>query len=153
MSAHKFFICTIVLLAVVKSSLSNDEDQHSEVSNTDKNSIKLPGDLSLPSNMIQLVVAAGALVLGVVGVAIILSLVLPLFGVRICNFLGTCESFTTTAYAGPTYDTYNTAGTYNQPLYGNTAFQKRSLEYVGPILKALSTAYDKYALPIIKKKD
>jgi hypothetical protein len=29
----------------------------------------------------------------------------------------------------------------------------RSLEYVGPILKALSAAYDKYAVPIIKKKD
>lgn len=28
--------------------------------------------------------------------------------------------------------------------YGNNAFRKRSLEYVGPILKMLSAAYDKY---------
>ena len=75
--------------------------------------------------MLQLVVAAGALVLGVVGVAIILSLVLPLFGVKLCHLLGTCESFAATAYTGHNYDTYNAGGTYNQPLYANTAFQKR----------------------------
>jgi hypothetical protein len=33
------------------------------------------------------------------------------------------------------------------------SFHFRSLEYVGPILKALSTAYDKYAVPLIKKKE
>lgn len=33
------------------------------------------------------------------------------------------------------------------------SFYFRSLEYVGPILKALSAAYDKYAVPIIKKKE
>ncbi|PSN32991.1 hypothetical protein C0J52_21123 [Blattella germanica] len=150
---HHIFL-TVLLGVTLWASSFAEEDVHSESTNSDKNVIKLPGDVSLPANMLQLVTAAGALVLGFVGVAVILSLVMPLFGIRLCHLLGTCDNFAsaTTAYSGHNYD-YSTAGTYSQPLYSNTAFQKRSLEYVGPILKALSAAYDKYAVPIIKKKE
>lgn len=88
-------------------------------------------DMSLPANMLQLVTAAGALVLGFIGVAVVLSLILPLFGVRFCNLVGTCDHFTTTAYSGTgmghNYDAYSTAGTYNQPSlsYATNNFQKR----------------------------
>jgi hypothetical protein len=87
--------------------------------------------MSLPANMLQLVTAAGALVLGVIGVAVVLSLVLPLFGVRLCHLMGTCDHFGTTGYSGSVvghnYDAYGTAGTYNQPSlsYASNSFQKR----------------------------
>ena len=90
------------------------------------------GDMSLPSNMLQLVTAAGALVLGVVGVAVVASLILPLFGVRLCHLVGTCDHLSTTAYSGTgvghNYDAYTTAGTFNQPsslTYGSGSFQRR----------------------------
>lgn len=87
--------------------------------------------MSLPANMLQLVTAAGALVLGFIGVAIVLSLILPFFGVRFCNLVGTCDHLGTTAYSGTgmghNYDAYSTAGTYNQPSlsYATNNFQKR----------------------------
>ena len=90
------------------------------------------GDMSLPANMLQLVTAAGALVLGVVGVAVVASLILPLFGVRLCHLVGTCDHLSTTAYSGTgvghNYDAYTTAGTFNQPYsltYGSGSFQRR----------------------------
>ena len=88
--------------------------------------------MSLPANMLQLVTAAGALVLGFVGVAIVASLILPLFGVRLCHLVGTCDNLSTTAYSGTgvghNYDAYTTAGTFNQPsslTYGTGSFQRR----------------------------
>jgi len=83
--------------------------------------------MSLPANMLQLVTAAGALVLGFIGVAVVLSLVLPLFGIRFCHLVGTCDHLSTTAYSGHNYDAYSTAGSYNQPSlsYASNNFQKR----------------------------
>jgi hypothetical protein len=81
--------------------------------------------------MLQLVTAAGALVLGFIGVAVVLSLILPLFGIRLCNLTGTCDHLGTTPYSGTgvghNYDAYSTAGTYNQPAlsYATNNFQKR----------------------------
>lgn len=95
------------------------------------NGLYVLDDMSLPANMLQLVTAAGALVLGFIGVAVVLSLILPLFGVRFCHLVGTCDHFGTTAYSGSgvghNYDAYGTAGTYNQPSlsYANNNFQKR----------------------------
>ncbi|PNF29195.1 hypothetical protein B7P43_G10786 [Cryptotermes secundus] len=158
---HDFYLM-LFLMAVLYTSACAEEGTEDETVSVDRNSlssIRLPNDMSLPANMLQLVTAAGALVLGFIGVAVVLSLILPLFGVRFCNLVGTCEHFTTTAYSGTgmghNYDAYSTAGTYNQPSlsYATNNFQKRSLEYVGPILKALSAAYDKYAVPLIKKKE
>jgi hypothetical protein len=90
------------------------------------------GDMSLPANMLQLVTAAGALVLGFVGVAVVASLILPLFGVRLCHFVGNCDNLSTTAYsgtgAGNNYDAYTTAGTFNHPSslnYANSNYQSR----------------------------
>ncbi|XP_069686127.1 uncharacterized protein [Periplaneta americana] len=158
--SRNFYIVLFLAAALFTDAIAEEEttEEHTNVDRNSLSSIRLPNDMSLPANMLQLITAAGALVLGFVGVAVVLSLVLPVFGVRLCHILGTCDTYSTTAYSsgiGPSYDAYGTTGTYNQPTlsYASNAFQKRSLEYVGPILKALSAAYDKYAVPIVKKKE
>lgn len=47
-------------------------------------------ELSLPSNLVTLLASAGAVVLGLASVAAIVSLLLPLFGLRACNLFNTC---------------------------------------------------------------
>lgn len=133
--------------------------------------------------MVQTLAVAGAVVVGLVGAAAVLALVLPMFGIRLCYLLGTCDSYAAHAYLAPAaYDAY----AYSQPVYASAAYaksydgatnelpysyegypqhtpqvaaypttnsvaanayQKRSLEYVGPILKMLSNAYEKYNIP------
>ncbi|KAK3912623.1 Chromo domain-containing protein 1 [Frankliniella fusca] len=145
--------------------------------------LQLPSSLNLSHNMVQTLAVAGAVVVGLVGAAAVLALVLPMFGIRLCYLLGTCDSYAAHAYLAPAaYDAY----AYSQPVYASAAYaksydgatnelpysyesypqhtaqvaaypttnsvaanayQKRSLEYVGPILKMLSNAYEKYNIP------
>lgn len=71
--------------------------------------------------MMQTLAVAGAVVVGLVGTAVILALVLPMFGFRMCYLFGTCDTYAH-AYLAPTaYDAY----AYSQPVYTNTAYAKR----------------------------
>ncbi|XP_014249802.1 uncharacterized protein LOC106666835 [Cimex lectularius] len=111
------------------------------------------GDITLPNGLVTLLANGGAVAAGILAVAAIAMLLMPAFGLRMCSIFGNCDNPTYQAYsAAPNsvyadYPGYAQSGTYNNPVY-----QKRSLEYIGPILKALGNAYEKYSKPAIIKK-
>ncbi|KAK7867888.1 hypothetical protein R5R35_002813 [Gryllus longicercus] len=174
---RSLLLCSLVALAAAAAAASEDNSLDEPHTNTvDRTSstvsaIQLPGDFSLSNNFVSGLVTAGAVVLGVLGVAAVLAILLPLFGVKLCYLTGTCDPLgpqgvfvasqpLPAAPAGSphAYDAYNAAA-YNNAAsagYPSTSYQRslnsRSLEYVGPILKALSTAYDKYAAPRLLRK-
>ncbi|GLH02256.1 Uncharacterized protein GBIM_08274 [Gryllus bimaculatus] len=175
---RSLLLCSLVALAAAAASEDNslDEPHTNTVDRTSStvSAIQLPGagtlragDFSLSNNFVSGLVTAGAVVLGVLGVAAVLAILLPLFGVKLCYLTGTCDPLgpqgvfvasqpLPAAPAGSphAYDAYNAAA-YNNAAsagYPSTSYQRRSLEYVGPILKALSTAYDKYAAPRLLRK-
>ncbi|XP_049794861.1 uncharacterized protein LOC126209727 [Schistocerca nitens] len=159
MAFHIFYV--ILLLCVSASSYADDtaEDDSEPLDRHSLPVMNLPEDL--PANVMYFLASAGAIILAVLVIAAILSLILPLFGIKLCYLLGTCEHVTYFSQplgaVGTQYDAYANGGTFNNPVpstaYSSSAYQKRSLEYVGPILKALSAAYEKYAVPLVKKKE
>ncbi|KAG8256612.1 hypothetical protein J6590_091856 [Homalodisca vitripennis] len=96
-------------------------------------------------------VAMGAVVV----LAILGALAMPLFGFQYCQLLGTCNNSLYTGYNNMYQnDVY---GQYPSSSYqsGNT-YQKRSVDYMGPMLHMLKAAYDKYGqngAPSLSKKD
>ncbi|KAI5713255.1 hypothetical protein M8J75_014915 [Diaphorina citri] len=117
-----------------------------------------PSELSfLPTGILGHLVTGGAVAIGVVIIVLIASLFYPFSSVKgLCDLTGSCppnsnyrvdtyptpgvlSANTNTQYA----DSYNSP--YSQPGAYSPTYQKRSLEYVGPILKMLNAAYDKYA--------
>ncbi|XP_063220528.1 uncharacterized protein LOC134529901 [Bacillus rossius redtenbacheri] len=111
-------------------------------------SFEFPGDLALSSSALHLMAAAGAALLGVVALLGVATLLLPVFGLRACQLVGSCDQQPAYSPAQP-YEAYS-AATFNQPAYPE--YQQRSLDYVGPILEALSSAYDKYDKMSVKEK-
>lgn len=80
----------------------------------------------------HMVATAGAVILGVIAVALVLALVLPLFGVKLCYLLGTCDHITFISPAGGVaqgYDAYSNTATFNNPnpAYASTSYQRRSV--------------------------
>ncbi|XP_047005001.1 uncharacterized protein LOC124623558 isoform X1 [Schistocerca americana] len=166
MAFHVFYV--ILLLCISASSYADDtaEDDSEPLDRHSLPVMNLPVGLrtvteDLPANVMYFLASAGAIILAVLVIGAILSLILPLFGIKLCYLLGTCEHVTYFSQplgaVGTQYDAYANGATFNNPVpstaYSSSAYQKRSLEYVGPILKALSAAYEKYAVPLVKKKE
>ena len=132
------------------------------------------GELTISDGLLRALGTAGVLITGIAGIAAILSFLLPMFGFRSCMLFGTCDSsYDTTAYSNVNSNSiYDTQGwvkdieniflcdkkgvvvvvkkmnipyfRYGNYQYNGNPYKKRSLEYVGPILKMLTAAYDKY---------
>ncbi|XP_026807427.1 uncharacterized protein LOC113550031 isoform X1 [Rhopalosiphum maidis] len=87
----------------------------------------------IPSSYGAALAAGGAVVIGVVVLLAISAIVSPLFGYRLCQIFSTCDvPAAGTGYSADAYQSY--PPTYN----------KRSIEYVKPILQVLNSAYEKY---------
>ncbi|RZF39865.1 hypothetical protein LSTR_LSTR014164 [Laodelphax striatellus] len=87
----------------------------------------------------------GFIAAGVLALSAIAAMVMPMFGLRFCSLIGTCDGiYPAASYASGYANDAAYAGGYGQAMYSPSSYQKRSIEYIGPILKALSSAYDKY---------
>ncbi|KAL5235943.1 hypothetical protein ACI65C_003353 [Semiaphis heraclei] len=103
--------------AVTKATISNDNENWSLI----------------PNSYGAALAAGGAVVVGVVVLLAISAIVSPLFGYKLCQIFSTCDvPPTVTGYSADAYQSY--PPTYN----------KRSIEYVKPILQVLNSAYEKY---------
>ncbi|EEB18231.1 hypothetical protein Phum_PHUM506450 [Pediculus humanus corporis] len=126
---------------------SSDDEQTQQQSGNSQTSLtsSLPGELTISDGLLRALGTAGVLITGIAGIAAILSFLLPMFGFRSCMLFGTCDSsYDTTAYSNVNSNSiYDTQG-YGNYQYNGNPYKKRSLEYVGPILKMLTAAYDKY---------
>ncbi|XP_050435623.1 uncharacterized protein LOC126842625 [Adelges cooleyi] len=91
----------------------------------------------VPSGYGSALATGGAVVIGVVVLLAIAAVVSPLFGYRLCQIFSTCDAATGQSFSGDGYSGYASAPSYS-------TYQKRSIEYVGPILQALNSAYEKY---------
>jgi len=87
----------------------------------------------IPSSYGAALAAGGAVVIGVVVLLAISAIVSPLFGYKLCQIFSTCDvPPAATGYNADAYQSF--PPTYN----------KRSIEYVKPILQVLNSAYEKY---------
>ncbi|XP_027841327.1 uncharacterized protein LOC114122766 isoform X2 [Aphis gossypii] len=88
----------------------------------------------IPNSYGAALAAGGAVVIGVVVLLAISAIVSPLFGYRLCQIFSTCDlpPAAATGYSTDAYQSF--PPTYN----------KRSIEYVKPILQVLNSAYEKY---------
>ncbi|KAL1464883.1 hypothetical protein WDU94_004491 [Cyamophila willieti] len=116
-----------------------------------------PGELSfLPNGFVGHLITGGAVAVGVIVIVLLASLFYPFSSVKgLCDVFQSCppnSNYRVDTYPTPGVlsantntqyqDTYNSP--YSQPGAYSPTYQKRSLEYVGPILKMLNAAYDKY---------
>ncbi|KAB0801303.1 hypothetical protein PPYR_05657 [Photinus pyralis] len=93
-------------------------------------------------NTYNVIATTTAVVVVAAGVTALMALILPLIAYKICYFIGDCEdSFFTHV------DKFIAS-----EVSSRKNLEKRSLEYVGPILQALSSAYEKYESLQTKKK-
>ncbi|KAK9506924.1 hypothetical protein O3M35_008772 [Rhynocoris fuscipes] len=167
-----FFLLAIISIGtcLAKTIDDNHQEEVEDAENVDRNTLSQTtqsnevmfansgmnaGDLNIPGSLVQLLANGGAVAAGILVVAALALMVMPAFGVRACSIFGGCDSPSYQAYStSPNsvysdYQGYSQGGTYNNPVY-----QRRSLEYIGPILKALGNAYDKYnraATPTVTK--
>ncbi|XP_025193065.1 uncharacterized protein LOC112593045 isoform X2 [Melanaphis sacchari] len=87
----------------------------------------------IPNSYGAVLAAGGAVVIGVVVLLAISAIVSPLFGYKLCQIFSTCDvPPAATGYSADAYQSF--PPTYN----------KRSIEYVKPILQVLNSAYEKY---------
>lgn len=90
----------------------------------------------------NIIATTTALVVVAAGVTAFIALILPLIAYKICYLLGSCnDSFFTYVNRFVASD-----------VSPRKNFDKRSAEYLGPILQALSVAYEKYERYETKKK-
>uniref|UniRef100_A0A1B6C526 Uncharacterized protein n=2 Tax=Clastoptera arizonana TaxID=38151 RepID=A0A1B6C526_9HEMI len=144
------FLASVVLLSVFfyyvivaeeVSKPDNNKDVHHATSSTGGGSY----DLYLPNNVLAMLATGGSVTAGAMLVAALGVLILQTFGIRFCQVMGNCESPNHGYSANLLHEGFGS--THQQaPSYPSspTAFQMRSLEYAGPVLSALKTAYDKY---------
>ncbi|XP_060872533.1 uncharacterized protein LOC132946511 [Metopolophium dirhodum] len=104
--------------AVTKATISNDNNENWSL---------------IPNSYGAALATGGVVVIGVVVLLAISAIVSPLFGYRLCQIFSTCEvPPAATGYSADAYQSF--PPTYN----------KRSIEYVKPILQVLNSAYEKY---------
>ncbi|XP_014293271.1 uncharacterized protein [Halyomorpha halys] len=131
----------ITLCCLVAYVCADDGSKLPEVDEHDKNIIPQstahPSDFTFPNALTSFLTNGGIVAGAVLAIGALAVILAPIFGFKFCTLLGTCDSGYS---AGPSYNDYTG---YQQGTY-NPAYQKRSLEYIGPILKALGNAYDKY---------
>jgi len=83
-----------------------------------------------------------AVILGLF-VLVLGALVLPLFGISLGALFGSSDSADTGYGYGYEQPTYGQG--YEAPSAGYQSFSKRSIEMLGPVLDALTSAKEKYA--------
>ncbi|XP_050537106.1 uncharacterized protein LOC126903135 [Daktulosphaira vitifoliae] len=144
-----YIVCTVLATLALHSLAEDVKENASTTSAVDRmsNSLKtnvIPNNESnnewsvVPKGYGGALATGGAVVVGIVVLLAIAAVVSPLFGYRLCQIFSTCDAATTgTAFSGDGYSGYATAPSYS-------TYQKRSIEYVGPILQALNSAYEKY---------
>ncbi|XP_025193064.1 uncharacterized protein LOC112593045 isoform X1 [Melanaphis sacchari] len=104
--------------AVTKATISSDSNENWSL---------------IPNSYGAVLAAGGAVVIGVVVLLAISAIVSPLFGYKLCQIFSTCDvPPAATGYSADAYQSF--PPTYN----------KRSIEYVKPILQVLNSAYEKY---------
>ncbi|XP_050430960.1 uncharacterized protein LOC126839608 [Adelges cooleyi] len=91
----------------------------------------------VPNGYGSAAVTGGAVAVGVVVLLAIAAVIGPLFGYRLCQIFNTCDVVAAQSFNSDGYSDYASASLYSP-------YQKRSIEYVGPILQALNSAYAKY---------
>ncbi|KAK6617968.1 hypothetical protein RUM43_012315 [Polyplax serrata] len=137
-----FLTCTFGLLLGQE---TTEEEQPQAAPQPQTGLTSLPQDFTLSDGLLRAVGTAGVLITGIAGIAALLSFLLPMFGFRSCMLFGTCDN----GYETTGYNSVGSNSIYEQPgfngyQYNGSPYKKRSLEYVGPILKMLSAAYEKY---------
>ncbi|XP_046409149.1 uncharacterized protein LOC124174057 isoform X2 [Ischnura elegans] len=164
-SASTLVILLFLALSRVARAAEDDTDVAAPTDRLSISAEQLPSvDMSALSSI---AVSAGAAALGVAGLALVAYLILYMFGVKRCHLLGTCDALAAaTAHFTNPPPPHVTAGHYSSQMdtspYGayapqqpqtnppatyqheGNSFNKRSLEYVGPVLRSLASAYDKY---------
>ncbi|XKL62260.1 hypothetical protein PGB90_002093 [Kerria lacca] len=144
----------------------NPSGKDAQVTNTTAVNEKKPSysvpflseDISWKSGLEQSLTLGGIIVAGLVILGGLAWLLAPIFGYRICTLLGNCEVPSITHSTGgnlqdPSH-TNSFSDTYNTPYVSYApGYRKRSLNYIGPILKTLASAYEKYELTSETKKN
>ncbi|XP_025425634.1 uncharacterized protein LOC112694395 isoform X2 [Sipha flava] len=88
----------------------------------------------IPNSYGTALAAGGVVIVGAVALLAIAAVISPWFGYRLCHIFSTCE-------VPPSTPGDNFSG-FSSNMYPQ--YRKRSIEYVGPILQALNSAYEKY---------
>ncbi|XKL69088.1 hypothetical protein PGB90_006857 [Kerria lacca] len=110
----------------------------------------ISNDLSSWKTDVGQVLVIGSIVISsLVIIGVVAWLLSPVLGYRLCTILGNCETEVVSYSNGGNLQNFmqpnafpNVYNTYDSAYNGG--YQKRSLNYVGPILKTLASAYEKY---------
>ncbi|XP_075211050.1 uncharacterized protein LOC142318345 isoform X2 [Lycorma delicatula] len=147
---HRFLLQSLFALLFITGAVwASSNTSESKKEDVDRNSLaqsplqasSSSNDVSNNGNLIALLSNGGIAAVGLLSFAAVVMVILQLFGFRWCSILGSCGDLHQNGYYG---DGYNSGGYSQSSYYTPSTYQKRSLEYIGPILKALSSAYDKY---------
>lgn len=134
-----FLLCAPALAEELDNNLTDNVNSRDD-NNPKTQLLELPQH-PITWNSYNIIATATAVVLVAAGLTALTALVLPLITYKICYLLGSCDK------GFFTYVDRFIAADDNP----RKNLQKRSLEYVGPILQALSAGYEKYGSPEIKK--
>lgn len=132
----KFLPYTLLLLLSIF--FVNGENQQTTDVEKPSALAKIPSFLSadLPFKKVGIVAAFVVIATGVVALA---SFIYPLIAIKLCYWFGSCNSGLIAGYLAQNY------------LSDSPRIQKRSLEYLGPILQTLVNAYEIYGSDELKK--
>ncbi|XP_039297853.1 uncharacterized protein LOC111056946 [Nilaparvata lugens] len=149
-------VCFVALASISTASTATTSSASTDATkdNIDRNSNSAVAPTPVPHNddsemtlsniLSNLTYHGGFVAAGVLALSALAAMIMPMFGLRLCSLIGTCDAvYPATSYASGYSNDAAYAG-YGQAMYSPSSYQKRSIEYIGPILKALSSAYDKY---------
>ncbi|KAF6211278.1 hypothetical protein GE061_014395 [Apolygus lucorum] len=138
-------VCSLAYAADETNAVDSSHD--AEEKSTTVPATQTSSDITIPGSLVQMLMNGGAVAAGIVVVATLATLIWPVLQQRMCNVFGTCDNIYAAApYPATAYQqdyaqsAYGQGGTFNNP----TNYQKRSIEYLTPVLKALGNAYEKY---------
>uniref|UniRef100_A0A146KQL7 Uncharacterized protein n=1 Tax=Lygus hesperus TaxID=30085 RepID=A0A146KQL7_LYGHE len=141
------FLAVCSLAAAADETNDVDAPHDAEEKSTTVPASPTSSDITIPGNLVQMLMNGGAVAAGIIVVATLATLVWPVLQTRMCHVFGTCDNiYAASPYSGTAYQqdyaqaAYGQGGTFNNP----TNYQKRSIEYLTPVLKALGNAYEKY---------
>lgn len=142
------FLASLLMLAgwvAAQTSPDNLSDNSLANVNLEERDIPEPGaygrhPITWNSSRYAVIATVTAIVVVAAGLVAVSAFILPLLTYKLCYIFGDCDqSFF--YYV----DRFVTEGDVRKSV------QKRSLEYLGPVMEALSAAYEKYASPELKK--
>ncbi|KAK7573546.1 hypothetical protein V9T40_010737 [Parthenolecanium corni] len=152
------FLATILIFTIAfaesaeSSSVKENDSNNTAISEKKPYSVSfLPDELSWRDGFGQALAVSGILISTLVVLGVFAWLLAPVFGYRLCTVLGNCEPSVVLAHS-------NNGGNLQDPGQANgysdmynsvvspymSAYRKRSLKYVGPLLKTLASAYEKF---------